>query len=96
MKLEDIKRMREIGEEYDKLLNEVLNLIFEKAPNCLALELTDSLYPVFAVDQVKSKALLVFPYRCQGKDGYIVITEDGKIVFEDTEGNINEIGDINT
>jgi len=96
MELKDIKRMKEIGEEYDRLLNETLNLIFKKAPNCLALELTDSLSPVFSVDQIKTKALLAFRYRCQGKDGYIAITEEGKIVFEDTEGNINELGDINT
>lgn len=89
-----IKRMREIGEEYDKLLNEVLNLIFKKVPDCLALELTDSLMPIFATDQVKAKALVAFPYRCRGKDGYIVIQEDGKIVFEDREGNITDLGNI--
>lgn len=96
MNLDDVKRMREIGEEYDKLLDLVLNTIFTKVPQCMALELTDSLSPIFSTTQVKSKALLAFPYKCDNKIGYIVITEDGKLIFEDEEGNIKEIGDINT
>lgn len=82
MNLEDLRRMRQIGEEYEKLLDELLNLIFQKAPNCLALEFNDSLTPVFATNQVKSKALLALPYKCNNKIGYIVITEEGKIVLK--------------
>ena len=95
VKIDEIKRMRQIGEEYEKLLDNLLNLIFQKASNCLALELDDSLTPIFATTQVKTpNSLLAFPYKCNGKIGYIVVTEDGKLVFEDEEGNIIQIGDI--
>ena len=90
--MEEIKRMREIGEEYDKLLDKVLNTLHEIIPTCLALSMEDSLFPIYAVNNVRTKGLLAFPYKCEDKIGFVIITEEGKVVFEDYEGNIKELG----
>ncbi|WP_231112457.1 hypothetical protein [Stygiolobus azoricus] len=95
MRLEDLERMRELALEYDKLLNEVLNEIQPLARECLALELDDTLSPVFAVENVRTQnAILAFPYKCGEKVGYLVITKEGKVYFEDFQGNVEERGEL--
>lgn len=90
--LEKAKRMRQLGDEYEELLNDVINALFKVVPNCLALNMEDSLMPVYSVSALSTKGLLAFPYNCGGKPGYIVLTEDGKLMFEDLEGNVSELG----
>ncbi|MCG3110115.1 hypothetical protein L3N51_02412 [Metallosphaera sp. J1] len=87
-----VKRMREIGDEYETLLNDVLNALFKVIPNCVALNMDDSLMPVYAISALKTQGLLAFPYNCGGKPGYVVIKEDGTVVFEDMEGHTQEMG----
>ncbi|BCU70908.1 hypothetical protein [Stygiolobus caldivivus] len=93
MRTEDIERMRELAIEYDKLLNRLLNELQSLVRECLALELDDTLSPVFAVENVKTEnASLALPYKCGDRAGYIVVTKDGKVFFEDLEGNVEERG----
>ncbi|AWS00545.1 hypothetical protein DFR87_04125 [Metallosphaera hakonensis JCM 8857 = DSM 7519] len=90
--IEKVKRMRQVGDEYESLLNDVLNALFKVIPNCMALNMDDSLMPIYAVSALKTPGLLAFPYNCGGKPGYVVIKEDGQVVFEDMEGNVQELG----
>ncbi|ARM75774.1 hypothetical protein [Acidianus manzaensis] len=86
--IDKAKRMKELGDEYEKLYNDILNQLFTIIPDCFALNMDDSLMPVYSTSALKTtNALLAFPYKCFGVVGYIVITEDNKIYFEDTEGN---------
>ncbi|MEM3292818.1 MAG: hypothetical protein QXO81_00420 [Metallosphaera sp.] len=85
------RRMRELGDEYESLLNEILNALFKFIPSCVALNMDDSLMPVYSVSALKTNGLLAFPYKCGGKPGYVIIKEDGTLVFEDMEGNTMEI-----
>ncbi len=85
--LDKAKRLKELGDEYEELLNNILNELFKLIPTCLALNIDDSLMPVFAVSGLKTKGILAFPYKCEGKVGYIVIGEDGKVYFEDLDDN---------
>lgn len=94
--LQKAKKLREIGDEYEKLYNDVLNELFKVIPECVALNMEDSLMPVYAVSALKTpNGILAFPYKCSGTVGYVVITEDGKIYFEDMEGNYTLIKEIN-
>ena len=81
--LEKAKRLRELGDEYENLLN--------KIPHCLAMNFEDSLMPVYSISGLKTKGLLAFPYKCGNKIGYVVIGEDGELYFEDTDGNITKL-----
>ncbi len=92
--MEKIRRLREIGEEYEGLLNDVLNVLFKVIPNCVALNMDDSLYPIYAATSTKTSGLLAFPYKCEGKTGYVIVKEDGEVVFEDLEGNVKKLGEI--
>ncbi|QKR00155.1 hypothetical protein GWK48_07005 [Metallosphaera tengchongensis] len=92
--IEKARRMREIGDEYENLLNEMLNALFKVIPNCVALNMDDSLMPIYAVSALKTEGLLAFPYSCNGKPGYVVIRIDGELVFEDMNGNVTEMGKI--
>ncbi|MEJ2771778.1 hypothetical protein [Stygiolobus sp. CP8521M] len=95
MRVEDLERMRELALEYDKLLNEVLNEVQPLVRECLALELDDTLSPVLAVENVKTQnAILALPYKCGEKIGYLVITKEGKVYFEDFQGNVEERGEL--
>ncbi|ABP94590.1 hypothetical protein HA72_0413 [Metallosphaera sedula] len=90
--MDKVKRMRDIGDEYESLLNDVLNALFKVIPNCMALNMDDSLMPVYAISALKTQGLLAFPYNCGGKPGYVVIKQDGSVVFEDMDGEIQEMG----
>ncbi|MEM3856818.1 MAG: hypothetical protein QW108_04305 [Saccharolobus sp.] len=89
--LEKAKRLRELGDEYENLLNDVINELFKKIPHCLAMNFEDSLMPVYSISGLKAKGLLAFPYKCGNKIGYVVIGEDGALYFEDTDGNITKL-----
>ena len=82
------KKMKNIGDQYEELYNTVLNELFKLIPDCQALSFEDSLLPVYAVSALKTKGLLAFPYKCRGLVGYVVITEDGQLLFEDIEGDV--------
>ena len=82
------KKMKEIGDQYEELYNAVLNELFKLIPDCQALHFEDSLLPVYAVSALKTKGLLAFPYKCRGLVGYVVITEEGQLLFEDMEGDV--------
>lgn len=89
------KKLKEIGDEYERLYNEILNELFRIIPECIALNMDDSLMPVYSVSALKtSNAILAFPYKCFGVAGYIVITQDSKIYFEDIEGNTKLIKEL--
>ncbi|AWR97133.1 hypothetical protein DFR86_05875 [Acidianus sulfidivorans JP7] len=93
--LEKAKRIKEIGDEYEKLYNDILNQLFTIIPDCFALNMEDSLMPVYSVSALKTpNAILAFPYKCFGVVGYIVISDDNKIYFEDAEGNIKVIKEL--
>lgn len=92
--MERVRRLKEVGEEYESLLNDVLNLLFKVVPNCVALNMDDSLYPIYAVTSTKTSGLLAFPYKCEGKTGYIILKENGEVIFEDYEGNVKKMGEI--
>jgi len=89
--LEKAKKLRNLGDEYENLSNSLLNDLFKLIPDCLALNIDDSLMPIYATAGLKTKGLLAFPYKCRGKIGYVVIGEDGILYFEDTEGNVIEL-----
>ncbi|EZQ03145.1 hypothetical protein CM19_09970 [Candidatus Acidianus copahuensis] len=84
------KRMRDIGNEYENLLNELLNFLFKIIPECIALEMEDSLIPVYSTSVLKTKGILAFPYKCKGEIGYIVLTQEG-IFFEIPNGESRKI-----
>jgi len=88
---EKAKKLKSLGDEYENFLNSLLNDLFKLMPDCLALNLDDSLLPIYAVSGLKTKGLLAFPYKCRGRVGYVVIGEDGILYFEDTEGNVIEL-----
>lgn len=93
--LEKAKRLKEIGDEYERLYNEVLNELFNIIRECIALNMEDSLMPVYSVSALKTpRGILAFPYKCFGTAGYIVITEDAKVYFEDIDGNIKLIKEL--
>jgi hypothetical protein len=85
--LEKAKRLKELGEEYSRLLEEVEKEVKEFAENCEPLFIEDSLLPIYSVSGLKVRGIIAFPYRCNGIVGYVVIGEDGKIYFEDINGN---------
>ncbi|MGC9106357.1 MAG: hypothetical protein ACP5HQ_08075 [Thermoprotei archaeon] len=82
------KKMREVGNQYEELYNAVLNELFKLIPDCQALTIEDSLLPVYAVSALKTKGILAFPYKCRGLVGYVIITEEGRLLFEDVEGDV--------
>jgi len=38
--------------------------------------------------------ILGLPYKCGEKIGYLVITKEGKVYFEDFQGNVEERGEL--
>ncbi|MFP3481614.1 MAG: hypothetical protein RXN77_00530 [Sulfolobaceae archaeon] len=82
------KKAKELGSQYEEVYNAILNELFKLIPDCQALHFEDSLLPVYAVSALKTKGLLAFPYKCKGLVGYVIITEDGKLLFEDVEGDV--------
>jgi hypothetical protein len=86
--LELAKKAKELGSQYEEVYNAILNELFNLIPDCQALHFEDSLLPVYAVSALKTKGLLAFPYKCKGLVGYVIITEDGKLLFEDVEGDV--------
>ncbi|WP_338604129.1 hypothetical protein V6M85_05750 [Sulfolobus tengchongensis] len=89
--LEKARKLRSLGDEYENLLNDLLNELFKLIPDCLALNIDDSLLPVYAISGLKTKGILAFPYKCRGRVGYVIIGEDGILYFEDTDGNVIEL-----
>ncbi|EHP69034.1 MAG: hypothetical protein RXS23_05575 [Metallosphaera yellowstonensis] len=69
--------------------------LFKVILTCLASNIDDSLMPVYSVYALKTKGLLAFPYNCDGKPGYIILTEEGELVFEDIEGSTRVVGSLN-
>ncbi len=92
--MEQVRKLRETGEAYEKLLNEILNKLFTIIPNCVALNMEDSLLPIYAPNVTRNNGIIAFPYKCEGRIGYIIITERGEVVFEDTEGESKIIGEL--
>ncbi|MCQ4349767.1 MAG: hypothetical protein NO126_02770 [Sulfolobales archaeon] len=86
--MELAKKAKELGSQYEEVYNAILNELFNLIPYCQALHFEDSLLPVYAVSALKTKGLLAFPYKCKGLVGYVIITEDGKLLFEDVEGDV--------
>jgi hypothetical protein len=90
--MEEVRKLKEIGEIYEKLLNDILNKLFTIIPNCVALEIEDSLIPIYTSNVTKNKGIVAFPYKCEGKIGYIIISEKGEVIFEDTQGESKIVG----
>ncbi|MCY0849420.1 hypothetical protein [Sulfuracidifex metallicus] len=89
--IENAKRLKEVGEVYEETLNQLLNDLTQViSGGCSALEMEDSLFPVYAPSATKKGGILAFPFKCMGKRGYLIINEEG-IFFEDLDGNVNKI-----
>ncbi len=80
------KKLKGLGEEYEENLDLFLNELNKYvSTDCVALEMEDSLFPVYSVANVKTEAILALPYKCMGKIGFLIVNEKG-IFFEDMSG----------
>ncbi len=84
-------KLRDLGLAYESVLNDLLNgLNTYINGECIALEMEDSLFPVYSPSNLKTDAIVALPFKCEGKIGYVIVNENG-IFFEDVSGQVSEI-----
>ncbi|BBG25471.1 hypothetical protein [Sulfuracidifex tepidarius] len=84
--VEIAKKLKELGTEYEENLDLLLNELNKHVTTeCVALDMEDSLFPIYSISNVKAEAILALPYKCMGRIGFLIINERG-LFFEDMQG----------